>query len=320
MRTVAGRALAALAAALVVVVSFVTAVTASTALTASTVLAATSATTGPAAHAAPAANSGGGCDPYVDGTVVPVPCSSGGGSGGSGGTPGAPGSSGGGGSSVNNKCTMQSISESQAKALGLAWPPPKGQHWALMDCIGGNAGAGPRAVLVNNITGTPQVTPQQLLVQALQELKVPALTPATAPPRGHDGLVGLPEWFWVAAGQWHARSVTVSAGPVWATATATPLSLTVQPGAGLGTISCAGPGTAYDRAKPAAAQHTDCSYTYEQPSAGQPGSAYQVTVTVTWRISWTGSGGAGGVLDPALTTPAGFAVRVAQGEALVTTP
>ena len=271
----------------------------------------------PVASAASATSGGGSCNPYVDGTVVPVPCSSGSGSGGS---PGTPGNSGGGGSSVNNKCTMQSISEAQAKSLGLPWPPPKGQHWALMICVGGNAGAGPRAVLVNNITGTPQVTPQQLLVQALQELKVPTLAPATAPPRGHDGLVGLAEWFWVPAGRWHARSVTVSAGPVWATATATPLNLTVQPGAGLGTISCAGPGAAYDRAKPAAGQHTDCSYTYQQPSAGLSGNAYQVTVSVTWRISWTGSGGAGGVLDPALTTPAGFTLPVAQGEALVTNP
>ncbi len=39
---------------------------------------------------APAAASGGGggCDPYVDGTVIPVPCSSGSGSGGSGGSGG----------------------------------------------------------------------------------------------------------------------------------------------------------------------------------------------------------------------------------------
>jgi len=270
-----------------------------------------------AARAAPATSGGGGCDPYVDGTVVPVPCSSGGGSGGS---PGTPGSSGSSGSSINNKCTMQPIDEAQAKGLGLAWPPPKGQHWALLDCFGGNVGPGPQAVLVNNVTGAPQITPQQLLVQALRELKVPALSPATAPPRDKEALVGLPEWFWLPAAQWHARSVTVTAGPVWATATATPLSLSIQPGAGLGAVSCAGPGTAYDSAKPAAGQHTDCSYTYPQPSAGLPGNAYQVTVTVTWRISWTGSGGAGGVLDPALTMPTGFALQVAQGEALVTSP
>jgi hypothetical protein len=71
---------------------------------------------------------------------------------------------------------------------------------------------------------------------------------------------------------------------------------------------------------PASAQHTDCSYSYAQPSAGQPGDAYQAAVVVTWRVSWTGSGGTGGVLDPALQVPAMFPVRVAQGEALVTSP
>ena len=185
---------------------------------------------------------------------------------------------------------------------------------------GGATGRGPQAVLVSNATGAPQVTPQQLLAQALGELKVPYLGPATAPPRGRDGLVGLPEWFWVPAGEWHARSVTVTAGPVWATATATPVGLTFHPGAGLNALSCAGPGTAYNLRKPAAQQHTTCSYTFLRPSAGLPGNAYQASVTVTWRISWTGSGGVGGVLDAALAVPVAFTVPVAQGEALVTSP
>ena len=43
-------------------------------------------------------------------------------------------------------------------------------------------------------------------------------------------------------------------------------------------------------------------------------------MTVTWRVSWTGSGGAGGVLDAALAVPVGFTIPVAQGEALVSKP
>jgi hypothetical protein len=269
-----------------------------------------------AASAGGSGNGGGGCDPYIDGTVVPVPCSSGGGTGGAAG--GAAGGSG--GSTVNHTCTFVPLNEAQAKNLGLSWPPPKGQHWALMDCIGGATGTGPQAVLVSNATGAPRVTPQQLLVQALGELNVPYLQPATAPPRGADGLVGLPEWFWVPAGEWHARTVTVAAGPVWATAVAAPVSLAFQPGAGLSPLTCAGPGVAYNRHKPAFEQHTACSYTYQRPSAGLPESAYHASLTVTWRISWTGSGGAGGVLDAALGVPVGFTIPVAQGEALVTNP
>ncbi len=253
----------------------------------------------------------GGCDPYVDGTVIPVPCSSGSGNGGSGG---------GGGTTVNNSCTTTVLDKAQAQSLGLSWPPPQGESWALLDCLGGATGATPQAVLVSNATGAPAVTPQQLLVTALGELRIPYLGPATAPPRGHDGLVGLPEWFWISAGSWHARNVTVTAGPVWASVTAAPVGLTFAPGTGISPVSCAGPGTAYDPREPAAAQHTDCSYTYLQPSTGQPDDAYQASVTVTWRVSWSGSGGVGGVLDAALSVPVDFTVPVAQGEALVTSP
>jgi hypothetical protein len=268
-----------------------------------------------AAAASPAAASGGGgsCSPYINGQVVPVPCSSGTGAGGG-------GSGGGGGGSATQACTIVPLDEAQAKNLGLQWPPPKGQSWALLDCLGGQIGPGPQAVLVNNATGAPEVTPQQLLIQALNELKIPYLGPSTAPPRGKEGLVGLPEWFWVPAAHWHPLSVTVTAGPVWATATATPVGLTIDPGAGISPISCAGPGTAYDPAKPAAAQHSDCTYTYEQPSTGQPGNAYRASITVSWRVSWTGSGGAGGVLAAALPVTSPVNIPIGQGEALVTSP
>jgi hypothetical protein len=247
---------------------------------------------------------GGSCDPYVDGTVILVPCwfgaDAGEGGGGNGGT-------------LDHTCTFTALDEAQAKSLGVSWPAPRDKHWALMDC---GAGTAPQALLVPNGTGAPPVTPHQL-VDALGGLDVPYLRPATAPPRGTDGLVGLPEWFWVPASEWHTRSVTVVAGPVWATVTAAPLSLTVQPGAGLSPVACPGPGSAYNSHKPAA-QHTDCSYTYLQPSAGLPGNAYRASVSVTWRVTWTGSGGAGGVLDPGLSVPVSFSIGVAQAEALVT--
>lgn len=259
------------------------------------------------ATTASAAGSGGGsCDPYVDGTIILVPCWFGAGTGG--------GSAGGSGGTLDDTCTFTALGEARAKSLGVSWPPPRGKHWALMDC---GAGTSPQALLVPNATGSPPVTPQQL-VDALGGLAVPHLRPATAPPRGTDGLVGLPEWFWVPASEWHIRSVTVTAGPVWATVTAAPVSLTVLPGAGLSPITCGGRGTAYNRRKPAAQQHTDCSYTYLRPSAGLPGNSYRASVTVTWRVTWTGSYGAGGVLDPALVVPVGFSIGVAQGEALVT--
>jgi hypothetical protein len=267
------------------------------------------------ASAAPAAGNGGGlCTVDLGGQWITVQCQYG---------PGGPGSPGGGGpgpgkgGKVTLTCVFTPIGKSEAGQLGLQWPPPKGFSWAFMQCIGGRVGSGPLAVLVSAATGAPVVTPQQLLQQALQELQVPTLRARTAPPLGQDALVGLPEWFWVARAQWHPVSVTVSAGPVWATATATPTGLSFQPGAGLGPVTCAGPGTTYKPARLAARQRTDCSFTYLQPSAGQPGNAYQASITVTWNVSWTGSGGTGGELNNGLQIPFDFAVPVAQGEALV---
>jgi hypothetical protein len=272
------------------------------------------------AHGASAGGGGGGggglCTVNLGGQWITVQCSS---SGGSGGSPGGRGS--GPPGKVNLGCTLTPISQATALQLGLQWPPPKGYSWAFMQCVGGRvAGGGSIAVLVNTATGAPLVTPQQLLQQALNELQIPTLRPHTAPPRGKDGLVGLPEWFWVPAGNWHPLSVTVTAGPVWATATASPTGLSFQPGGGLAPVICTGPGTAYNAAKLASAQHSTCSFTYKQPSDGQPGNAYQASIAVTWNVSWTGSGGAGGEIDAGLIIPFQFAIPVAQGEALVNSP
>ncbi len=226
--------------------------------------------------------------------------------------PGQPGSGGGGGS--KSACTLTPLSQQQAAFLGLQWPPPKGHTWAAITCPGTQAFGG--VVLVDNAAGAPAVTPQQLLQIAMGELHIPALNPGTAPPVGKEGLVGLPEWFWMT--NWHPVSVTVTAGPVWAKATAVPQKLTFNPGGGLAGFSCPGPGRAYQPKLPLSAQHTDCSYTYAQPSAGQPGNAYQASVTVSWNISWVGSGGAGGEVAAGVAATTPFTVAIAAGEALVT--
>jgi hypothetical protein len=259
----------------------------------------------------------GSCGPYIYGNVVQVPCLSGSGTAGFAGTSTGTGT-GAGGSTSTSSCVTVVYTAAQAQQLGLG-PPPAGQAWAELVC-GNSVLPGVVVILVSAATGTPQVTPQQLMIQAYGELRVPSLSPATAPPLGRDGLVGLPEWFWVPPAGWHALSITVSAGPVWATVTATPVGLTFEPGAGITPVSCQGPGTPYDPARPAPGQHTDCSYTYVQPSAGLRGNVYQASVSIAWRVDWVGSGGAGGVLAPALSVPVPLTIPVAQGEALVTTP
>lgn len=259
------------------------------------------------AATAQAAPSGGGCYP-VGLTWICVNSGSGGGSPGSG------------GGSSKVTCTYTKAPPGVLERTGTG-PPAPGYQWDIMTCPGAAAGSiGGQLVQVSTKTGAPAVSPFELMQIAIGELAVPTLAAATAPPRGRDGLVGLPEWFWVPRAQWHPVSVTVTAGPVWATATARPAGLSYVPGGGMGSVSCAGPGAAFSGSRPAAGQHTSCSYTYALSSASQPGHAYQAGLFVTWTVSWTGSGGAGGVITNSYTTGTAFGIRVAQAEALVTTP
>jgi hypothetical protein len=248
------------------------------------------------------ADVGGGCQTvFQPPSSWVVVCSNGGGSG------GGPGSGGGG----KFTCTLTPLSPSQIAFLGLP-APPDGEKWEAITCPGNQPFGGVTLVSAN---GTPAVTPQELLQVAMSELKVPVLRPRTAPPLGTDGLVGLPEWYWIPRG-WRPINVTVSAGPVWATVTAKPVNLTFDPGGGQGGSSCTGPGTSYQ----AGGGQGACTYTYGQSSATQPGGKYAAAVTVTWLVTWTGSGGVGGTLNAGLQVAFPFSLRVAEGQALVTGP
>jgi hypothetical protein len=229
-------------------------------------------------------------------------------------TGGSPGSGGSGGKSV---CSLTPLSQQQAAFLGLQWPPPKNHAWDAITCPGNQAFGG--VTLVDTAPGVPAVTPADLAQIAIRDLKIPELHPKTAPPRGHDGLVGLPEWFWIPGRDWGAvQTPQITAGPVWARATAVPTKIIFDPGGGLAGVTCDGPGTAYQPNVPLSAQHTDCSYTYDQPSTGQPGNAYAASVTVLWNVSWVGSGGAGGPVATGRPVSTPIPVPVAAGEALVT--
>jgi hypothetical protein len=146
-------------------------------------------------------------------------------------------------------------------------------------------------------------------------LRLPVPDAHTAPPRGTDGLIGLPEWVWVPSDEWRPLTQTASAGAAWAQVTATPKQLTVKPGARMRAVNCQGPGTAYDPSRSASAQRTNCSYSYRHSSKYQPGAVYRVTVTVVWGGVWVGSGGAGGVL-PDISRSTTFSLRVAEGQGL----
>jgi hypothetical protein len=261
---------------------------------------------GRAERAVPAASSSGGeCYP-IDFTWICID---------QGGSPGSPGS----GGSTKYTCTYTKASPAVLQRTGTG-PPQPGYQWDIMTCPGSAQGSlGGQLVQVSIATGAPAISPVDLLKIAIGELSVPTLAAQTAPPIGKNGLVGLPEWFWVPRGQWRKVSVTVTAGPVWADAVASPTTMTYAPGGGLSSVSCRGPGAEFSHSAPGS-QRTNCSFRYDQPSIGQPGNAYQAALVVTWTISWTGSGGAGGTISTGYTTGTAFGVRIAQAEAVVSTP
>jgi hypothetical protein len=292
------------------VITHVTRVTLAAALLAATLaLSAGPASAAPAAAGLPA---GGSCHYQLVNGGYQFVCTD---STGTGGQPGS-GGSGGSGGGAKSACTLTPLSEQQAKFLGLAWPAPQGHTWEAITCPGGQPFGG--VTLVNNATGAPAVTPQELSIIAIGELIIPELPPHTAPPLGRDGLVGLPEWFWIPRAVWGPVTRTVTAGPVWARAVAMPEKIIFGPGGGQPGVTCDGPGTAYQPALSASAQHTSCSYTYTQPSAGQPGNAFAASVTVLWNVFWVGSGGTGGTVAAGRPVSTPITLRIAAGEALVT--
>ena len=153
---------------------------------------------------------------------------------------------------------------------------------------------------------------------------LPTPTIATAPPAAH-GVVKDAIWFWTTTA-WQPMSVTAwipgPNGPVWATTTAVPGRLVVDPGdGGLGTgpAVCTGPGQPWTPDLGDDAVST-CAYTYPHSSVLAPGvHSFPARMSIEWDVSWTSSSGAGGPLAP-LRTSAAAAITVGEIQAVVTSP
>lgn len=166
------------------------------------------------------------------------------------------------------------------------------------------------------------VTPGTLAQRAVDQLGLPTPRPQHNPARMDSRpqtIVGIETWWWVDPGSFRPITHTVRAGPVWATVTATPVATYWQSGsADADDVRCAGPGTPYDMFRPVESQHSDCVTVYRRSSARQPQTGpspndryFTAAVTVTWRVTWVGTGGASGVL-PALSRTARFPIAVAE--------
>ncbi|WP_194924891.1 hypothetical protein [Catenulispora pinisilvae] len=162
------------------------------------------------------------------------------------------------------------------------------------------------------------VNVRALIDQASKGMNIPVPQPGLSPAADATQFVGLSLWTWSPASAWVPKSVTVSAGGVSLTMTATPVFSVWSMGDG-GSMTCQGPGTPYPSAtsgKPPR-RSPDCGYTYARASASEPGGAFPVSVTTHWKVVWSTTTGLSGS-EPDLTSSASLGLRVSEIQALVT--
>lgn len=170
-------------------------------------------------------------------------------------------------------------------------PGPPALRAYRYECDDGTAGY----VLVPdgaNPDAVPQVTPAQLAQQIYNRLQLPKPALQINPPNDDPArfqLVNFPTWWWVT--NFAALQQRTALGAVWAEVTATPVYSTFDGGQG-DSARCGGAGMAWHPGLPGEFRGA-CSYTYRRAA-----NHVTATVTVTWQVTWVGSGGTGGTLDP----------------------
>lgn len=175
--------------------------------------------------------------------------------------------------------------------------------------------------------GPPVLVDPELLAEiARSRLVFPAPAVSTSPPPELGTYAQLPTFFFVE--NWGEVSQSATAGPVTATVTASPVRQTWEihdtyRGASE-TVSCDGPGAAFDPSRPVEAQLPPaCGWTPKHSSAGQRthggarGEAcFPTTVTLAWDVGWGSNIGAGGALGEG-TSSTEVCLVVAELQSLV---
>jgi hypothetical protein len=142
-------------------------------------------------------------------------------------------------------------------------------------------------------------------------------TPAETDPRGF-AFVNTPTYFWVGEGTWQPVVARAEFGPVWAEATGEPTALIVDPGDRSPAVRCEFEPPSYVPGTPTET-FAGCAYRYLNSSALAPnGTAFPVTVSIEWHVTWRGSDGSGGDLGTLTTSAEPRDLLVAEVQAIVT--
>jgi hypothetical protein len=263
---------------------------------------------------------------WGSGGTIAVGAGSGGTSGGTtgvGGTTARPGSPGRGGGQKSSApvCTYTILLLNDEGGFAPGGPTPG--SWYSVICIDPTTGAQniqTEWIPDQAAAGAPPVDPHSLALEALNSLVLPS--PVSQFDPAGASVVNLPTWLWIDNTLWHPLSVSATAGPVSATAVATPESVTWSMGDGA-VVTCEGPGQPFGTVQPNAQPSSRCQYTYRTSSAGQSSpdgdsdqGAYPVRATVAWAVSWSAQGAAGGGALPTMYTSTLSRVRVVQVESI----
>jgi hypothetical protein len=170
------------------------------------------------------------------------------------------------------------------------------------------------------------VDPAVLAEVARSRLVFPAPAVSTSPSADQGTYAQLPTFFFVE--NWGPVATSAAAGPVAARVTATPLrqTWTIRDTfrGSSESVSCEGPGAAFDPSRPLEAQLPPaCGWTPVHSSAGQTArggaqaeACFPTTVTVAWDVRWSSTIGPGGVLGEG-TSSTDLCLVVAELQAVV---
>jgi hypothetical protein len=130
---------------------------------------------------------------------------------------------------------------------------------------------------------TPPVPPEVIRDVAAARLEPPSPDPETSPPLAQQAFVNVPTWLWLDPASWSPIEVSETRGLTTVTVRATPTHALWVMGDG-GGVTCIGPGVVW--VSGASEDATDCSYTYDHSSYGEPEGRFEASVTVTWEFEW----------------------------------
>jgi hypothetical protein len=162
-------------------------------------------------------------------------------------------------------------------------------------------------------------SPAQLAQQAAASFRLPLPSGHRSPSESvrYKGVpftwVNLWTYFWTDATTWRTLSAAARAGGVWARVIARPVSLTFDPGDGSPAVSCAGPGHPWVNTDGNAAPAGGCGFRYRDVTDRTITS----TQTITWQLTWTGSGNTSGTLAQRSTSTSAQ-LRVMQIQVVTT--